>query len=125
MSDELRAILEWRMRALPTAPPKSVTSRCPDPVVVYTDAQGEGHCAAVLFPPEGPGVRVAHTHIPPWMADLDEQECGIFEKELLGAALGVTIALLFPPTSLLSYVATIRGQLGPLYGVRVKHIWGC
>ena len=73
--------------------PKSASCRYPPPVVVYTDAQGLGHCAAVVFPPGKARPLVAHKHAPQWIIDLPEDECGIFEYELLGVALGISLLL--------------------------------
>ena len=53
---------------------------------MYTDAEGGGHAAAVLFIPDG-SVVFAHTQVPGWMMG-----CGIFERELFSVALGAVLA---------------------------------
>ena len=67
---ELRETIEWRARWLPDAIPREVVTRPGPPVVVYTDAEGTGHIAAVIFDRDQSPAFVTHTHAPLWMRPL-------------------------------------------------------
>ena len=92
LSVELRETILWWADWLPKASPREVNLRPQPPVVVYTDAEGSGHVAAVLFDSDQKAPLVTHTHAPEWMRHPDV-ETGIFEFELLAVCLGVMIAL--------------------------------
>ena len=112
LTDALRSTIEWWVKVLPTAPPRAVALKCLRPVLVYTDAQGAGHCAAVIFAPDGSVVKVAHTHVPARMQAL--VDCGIFELELTGVALGVTLALALYPTHPIVVCCDNQGAIGTI-----------
>ena len=83
-------VLPWRIRALGVDKPRRATCDVARPVLVYTDACGEGHLGVSLFI-DGRAV-VAHCHVPQWMRTL-----GIAELELAGAIFGLTMAAEFAP----------------------------
>ena len=89
---ELRETIDWWASWLPIATPRTVLLRPPPPVVVYTDAEGSGHIAAVLFDGAQKPVFSPHTHAPAWMLG-QSAEAGIFEFELLAICIGVMLAL--------------------------------
>ena len=93
ITSELRESLQWWLSTLGTARPRELPLHFPAPVMVYSDAQGSGHCAAVCFPPDEGPLQVIHTHVPPWMAALPTTECGIFEFEPVAVVLAVLAAI--------------------------------
>ena len=70
---ELRETLEWWADWLPNAIPREVTLRPLPPVVVYTDAEGSGHVAAVLFDTDQTARFVSHTHMRQLGCDTKQQ----------------------------------------------------
>ena len=96
MTDDLRRTVNWWIQALHATPPRTVTLDAPAPMLVYTDAQGLGHIAAVIIPPSGKKPRMCHTHIPEWMR-AEGLGIGIFEYEMAAAALGVLWATELSP----------------------------
>ena len=117
LSPALVETIQLWVSTLPATKPRTVSLTPPVPVVIYTDAQGAGHCAAVLFDQTPRPSMLRHTHCPPWLLD-PAVGAGIFEFELLAVLLGVCLAMAhFPGRPLLvccdnegANAAVIRGS---------------
>ena len=92
LSSELRETVARWAEWLPVSAPRSVNLVAKKPVVIYTDAEGTGHCAAVVFDGTKKASCVTHIHLPQWMLK-DDSDTGIFEFELAAICLGVCIAV--------------------------------
>ena len=90
----LREALNWWACALAHARPRRVNLRIAHPVLVYSDACGVGHIAAVVV--IGGAHRTFQTHLPPWFVDM---KVGISEFELAAVLLGLLIAAGWAPGS--------------------------
>ena len=117
LSPALAEAIQWWIATIPATKPRTVSLTPPVPIVVYTDAQGAGHCAAVLFDQTPRPSLLCHTHCPTWLLD-PALGVGIFEFELLGVLLGVCLAVAhFPGRPILvccdnegANAAAIRGS---------------
>ena len=96
LSPLLVETIQWWIDTLPLVRPRSIRLRPLTPVTVYTDAEGSGHIAAVLFAQSTKAQVLCHTHCPEWMLE-EETKAGIFEFELLAVALAVCYAVMFHP----------------------------
>ena len=83
---ELVETIERWVAALPMVRPRTVSLVQPPSVVIYTDALGAGHCAAVLFGHSSTRYACV-THCPTWMID-PALGVSIFEFELSAVVLG-------------------------------------
>ena len=84
-------MISWWIAHVDLAAPRRISLRREQPLILYTDAAGPGHVAAILIIA---GKKwIFETHLPSWML----KDMGIFEFELVAVILGVTAAqLLFP-----------------------------
>ena len=112
LSASLLDTARWWIGTLNESIPREIRFGCPEPVVVYTDAQGAGHIAAVLLKGSPDAVGLCHTHAPPWMMNVQEVEERIFEFELTGVALGVTLAIARFPGTPIVICCDNKGAIG-------------
>ena len=90
LNSDLKEVLAWWIANVFSAVPRRVNFSKEAPVLVYTDASGQGHVEAVLVLG---GRRISyHTHMPAWAA-----KWGIFEFELAAVILGIVAALIHAP----------------------------
>ena len=62
LAPELRGILNWRIAALGSANPRTITFSRHQPVLFYTDASGNGHLGVVIIDPINGRHFESHTH---------------------------------------------------------------
>ena len=87
---DLFEVIPWWIRTLGEDGPRRVACNFRHPVLVYTDACGDGHIGAVVFV-DG-RTFTAHCHVPPWM-----NAFGIAELELVGTILGLAVCAEYAP----------------------------
>ena len=91
LSSDLREVLAWRIANLETSAPRRVNFGKEAPVLLYADASGEGHVAAVLW---ADGRKISYSaHLPAWTSSW----C-IFEFELVAPTLGIVADLIHAPS---------------------------
>ena len=103
--------LKWWADWMPVAVPRSVRMRPPPPVVVYTDDEGTGRIAAVLFDGTQTPEFAPHAHARRWMFD-PSVLAGIFEFAILAICLGAELAILKLPGRPILLCAENQGQMG-------------
>lgn len=87
---DLFEVTPWWVRTLGADGPRRVACNFQHPVLVYTDACGDGHISAVLFF-DGRTI-ISHCHVPQWMRSF-----GIAELELVATILGLALRAEYSP----------------------------
>lgn len=107
LSGGLREATPWWIDSLNESVPRRASAVDRPPIVVYTDASGEGHIACVLYID---GARTtAHTHDPPRFKALVE---GVFESGLLAGAFPLAMAAALAPCRPVRLCCDNRGSMG-------------
>ena len=92
LTKELVETIQWWIDTIPVTRPRSIHLRPACPLTIYTDADGAGHIAAVVFDRNPHPSSMCHTHCPEWLLGPD-LKAGIFEFELLAVVLAIAIAV--------------------------------
>ena len=87
---DLFEVTPWWVRTLGADGPRRVACNFQHPVLVYTDACGDGHISAVLF--FGGRAIISHCHVPQWMRTF-----WIAELELVATILGLAFCAEYAP----------------------------
>ena len=114
LTDALIETAQWWLDALQCSFPRELRFRYPEPVTIYTDAQGAGHVAAVMFRGSIRAVGLCHTHVPQWMMNMPKAEFRIYEFEMTGVALGVALAVDCFPGAPIIICCDNKGAIGTL-----------
>ena len=88
LSEELVDTINWWVNTLPIANPRTIQLRPACPVSIYSDAEGSGHVAAVVFYRLPKPVSVCHTHCPGWMLGPTNVQCRHFRIRIAGSGPG-------------------------------------
>ena len=91
INDGIRESIKWWIGTISATTPRKITLNPKKPILVYADACGEGHIGIVIF--FDGSRKIMHTHLPERFHD----EFGIFEFELAGMILAITVASLLKP----------------------------
>ena len=68
LNPDLFEVLPWWINMLHSATPRRLSCFREHPIVVYSDACGDGHLGVTIF--DGAQRWTAHTHVPAWMNNL-------------------------------------------------------
>ena len=126
LSTELKEVIPWWIAQLARTRPRMVSTRARSPVLVYTDACGEGHIGAAIVID---GTRYYHlTHVPAWFL---RAKVGIFELELAACVFGLVLASLYAPgrpvllccDNMGSRGAVVRGSCATVIGRMVASVF--